>query len=70
MVMNKNLTVQAGNCNHRRYLPALRDLVLTGVVDPTTIITQVEDATVAIAAYEAVDQRQPGWLKVVLDPAS
>ena len=32
--MNKNLTIKMGNCNHRRYIPKLIDLVRTGVIDP------------------------------------
>src|SRR5205823_75294 len=56
-MMNKNLTVHAGNCNHRRYLPDLLDLVVTGVVDPTTFITQHEAPTSAIDAYRTFDRR-------------
>ncbi|WP_100447907.1 zinc-dependent alcohol dehydrogenase [Glycomyces xiaoerkulensis] len=67
--MNKNLTVKMGNCNHRRYLPGLLDLVLTGTVDPTAFITQHERPTDAIEAYETFDRRQDGWLKTVLDVA-
>ncbi len=65
--MNKNLTVNAGNCNHRRYVPRLLDLVRTGVVDPTTFITQHEPPRAAIEAYETFDRREDGWLKTVLD---
>ena len=32
--MNKNLTLKMGNCNHRKYIPKLVDLVAAGVVDP------------------------------------
>jgi threonine dehydrogenase-like Zn-dependent dehydrogenase len=67
--MNKNLTVKMGNCNHRRYLPELLDLVVTGVVDPTHLITQHEDPVNAIDAYETFDRREAGWLKTVLDVA-
>ncbi|WP_425144915.1 zinc-dependent alcohol dehydrogenase [Deinococcus sp.] len=66
--MNKNLTVRMGNCNHRTYIPRLVDLVAAGVVDPTRIISKQEGLTDAISAYEAFDQRQPGWLKVELEP--
>jgi threonine dehydrogenase-like Zn-dependent dehydrogenase len=64
--MNKNLTINAGNCNHRRYLPDLMDLVSTGVVDPTTFITQRDEPMSAIEAYERFDRREDGWLKTVL----
>jgi threonine dehydrogenase-like Zn-dependent dehydrogenase len=68
--MNKNLTVKAGNCNHRRYIPRLLDLVRTGAVDPATVLTQDEPLGSAIEAYETFDRRESGWTKVVLDPES
>lgn len=64
--MNKNLTIQMGNCNHRRYIPELLELVRSGAVDPAEILTNVEPVTNAIEAYEAFDVRQPGWIKVEL----
>jgi len=66
--MNKNLTIKAGNCNHRRYVPRLVELVRSGVVDPQTVLTQLEEVGGAIDAYEAFDARRPGWLKVELEP--
>ena len=69
MAMNKNLTIQMGNANHRRYVPELIELVRSGAVRPAEIITQVNDITGAVDAYETFDQRREGWHKVVLDPA-
>jgi threonine dehydrogenase-like Zn-dependent dehydrogenase len=66
--MNKNLTVTMGNCNHRRYLPHLLDLVRTGAIDPTTVITQVEDMPAVLDAYETFDRRESGWTKAVIAP--
>jgi threonine dehydrogenase-like Zn-dependent dehydrogenase len=68
--MNKNLTVRMGNCNHRRYVPRLVEMVRAGVVDPQTVLTQLEGVRSAIEAYEAFDAREPGWLKVELEPAA
>jgi threonine dehydrogenase-like Zn-dependent dehydrogenase len=68
--MNKNLTIKMGNCNHRRYVPKLVELVRAGVVDPQTVLTQLEGTRTAIEAYEAFDDRRPGWLKVELEPAA
>jgi threonine dehydrogenase-like Zn-dependent dehydrogenase len=68
--MNKNLTVNMGNCNHRRYLPELIRIVRSGIIDPTTVLTQQESILSAIEAYETFDRRQPGWLKVELRPAA
>jgi threonine dehydrogenase-like Zn-dependent dehydrogenase len=66
--MNKNLTLRMGNCNHRRYIPHLIDLVSSGVIDPQALLTQEQALSDAIEAYEAFDSRQPGWLKVELEP--
>lgn len=68
--MNKNLTLQMGNCNHRKYIPKLVDLVQTGQVDPTAIITQQAPLASAIDAYKAFDRREAGWVKVELRPPS
>jgi threonine dehydrogenase-like Zn-dependent dehydrogenase len=70
MAMNKNLTLKMGNCNHRKYIPKLVDLVQSGVVTPTQILTQVEPMTSVLEAYKAFDQRKPGWVKVELVPAA
>ena len=32
MVMNRNVTIKAGNCNHRRYLPRLVDWTRNGTL--------------------------------------
>jgi threonine dehydrogenase-like Zn-dependent dehydrogenase len=64
---NKNLTLRMGNCNH---VPELVELVRTGAVDPSTALTNIEGVTDAISAYRAFDERQPGWLKVELEPTA
>jgi threonine dehydrogenase-like Zn-dependent dehydrogenase len=68
--MNKNLTVKMGNCHHRKYIPHLLDLIASGTIDPVKILTVVEPIQSAIEAYEAFDERRPGWLKVELTPAA
>jgi threonine dehydrogenase-like Zn-dependent dehydrogenase len=68
--MNKNLTVKMGNCNHRRYVPMLVDLVRSGTIDPQKVLTQRGPMMNALDAYKAFDQRQPGWIKVELLPAA
>ncbi|WP_332611561.1 zinc-dependent alcohol dehydrogenase [Achromobacter sp. ESBL13] len=68
--MNKNLTLRMGNCNHRKYVPMLMELVRTGAVDPAAILTRQEPLTQAVDAFKAFDTRQPGWLKVQLEPAA
>lgn len=68
MAMNKNLTINMGNCNHRKYIPMLVDMVESGSIDPQEILTQQEPLMSAIEAYKAFDRRQPGWVKVELIP--
>ncbi len=68
--MNKNLTIQMGNCNHRSYIPKLVEMVDAGTVDPTAIITQQEPITDAIEAYRQFDLRRAGWIKVELKPGA
>ncbi|MGI9104070.1 MAG: zinc-dependent alcohol dehydrogenase [Terriglobales bacterium] len=66
--MGKNLTVKMGNCNHRKYIPHLVELVATGAVQPTKILTHVGPMTSALEAYKHFDKREPGWIKVMLEP--
>ncbi len=66
--MNRNLKINMGNCNHRRYIPKLLDLVRNGTVDPSKILTQVGPLTSALEAYKNFDKREDGWIKVELDP--
>ena len=69
MAMMKNLTMQMGNCPHRKYVPKLIEMVQSGKVDPTAVLSQVEPITSAIDAYKEFDKREPGWMKVELLPA-
>lgn len=66
--MNRNLTVNMGNCPHRKYVPMLLDLVQSGVIDPSDYVTQDVPLTDAVTAIREFDRRSPGWLKVMLEP--
>jgi len=70
MAMLKNLTIQTGNCPHRKYIPRLIDAVREGKADPLKVLTEVEPMSDVIAAYKAFDKRKSGWLKVELKPKS
>jgi threonine dehydrogenase-like Zn-dependent dehydrogenase len=67
--MNKNLTLNMGNCPHRKYIPHLLELVRTGAVEPMELLSHVQPLASAIEAYRSFDTRQPGWMKVELEPA-
>lgn len=64
--MMHNLSLNMGNCNHRRYIPDLVDMVRSGRVRPSEILTQREPLMSALEAYETFDRREPGWIKVEL----
>lgn len=64
--MNKNLKIVMGNCPHRKYIPKLLEFVQSGIIDPTTILTQKEPLTDIVEAYEQFDLREEGWIKVAL----
>jgi threonine dehydrogenase-like Zn-dependent dehydrogenase len=66
--MNKNLTLKMGNTNHRKYIPLLIERVVSGEIDPTRLITQVEGLGSGLEAYRAFDTRKSSWLKVELQP--
>ncbi len=68
-VVEKNLTVKAGNCNHRRYMPKMLELVRSGIIRPEQFLTQTQPIVSAIDAYRAFDRHQPGWIKVKLEPS-
>jgi threonine dehydrogenase-like Zn-dependent dehydrogenase len=68
IAMNKNLALNMGNCHHRKYIPRLIELVESGIVDPSEVLSQREPIVSAIEAYRAFDRRQAGWLKVELLP--
>jgi threonine dehydrogenase-like Zn-dependent dehydrogenase len=69
-VLEKNLTLKAGNCNHRRYMPQMIELVRSGVIRPEEFLTQKEPMQSAIDAYRSFAEHERGWIKVKLEPAS
>ncbi len=68
MAMMKNVSINTGNCNHRKYIPKLLEMVQTGTIDPSKILTHAEPLTSVVDAYKALDERQQGWIKVELTP--
>lgn len=65
--MNKNLTIQMGNCPHSKYLPQLVKMVQTEQFDPLAVIPpRLEPLTDVLQAYREFDQRRAGWIKVEL----
>ena len=68
--MNKNLTLRMGNCNHRKYLPHLIDLVRSGTMHTEQFFTEKVPVSSAIDAYRHFDQHDHGWLIFLLDTST
>jgi threonine dehydrogenase-like Zn-dependent dehydrogenase len=67
--MNKNLRINAGDCNHRKYIPLLLEKIKSGEMeDPSKILTNEVSLSLAIDAYKSFDKKEDGWIKVVLTP--
>jgi len=66
--MNRNLTLKLGNCNHRTIVPRLVEIVREGTFDPLGVLTHREPLMNVLDAYRAFDAREPGWIKVKLEP--
>src|SRR5204863_8048141 len=65
--MNKNITIQMGNCPHRKDVPRLVEMVHTQQIDPLAVIpARHEPLTDVLQAYKEFDQRKTGWIKVEL----
>ncbi|HEY1650119.1 MAG TPA: zinc-dependent alcohol dehydrogenase [Terracidiphilus sp.] len=74
-VLEKNLTLRAGNCNHRRYMSEMIELVRNGIIRPEQFLTQQfltqkEPMQSAVDAYLSFAEHERGWIKVKLEPAS
>jgi threonine dehydrogenase-like Zn-dependent dehydrogenase len=69
IAMGKNLTVKMGNCDHRRYIPELLELVEGGAVHPEEVLSKTEPLELGIEAYKHFDKRESGWSKIELIPS-
>jgi threonine dehydrogenase-like Zn-dependent dehydrogenase len=66
--MNKGLTLRMNQCNVRRYMPHLLDLIRGGIVDAKAIITHRVPLAEVGDAYEMFARKQDGCIKPVLVP--
>ena len=64
----KSVTVGMGRDNDERYNTQLRDLIITGRVQPSKIVSHRLPLSQAPEAFVKFDQRSDGYIKVVLDP--
>jgi threonine dehydrogenase-like Zn-dependent dehydrogenase len=67
-VVNRALTIRAGQAPVQRYLPTLLDRIQSGEIDPSFVIThrlRLEDAP---RGYEMFNAKEDGCVKVVMTP--
>ena len=67
-LMNKGLTLKAGQTHVQRYLAPLLEKIEAGEIDPSFVITHREKLADAPAAYETFRAKKDGCIKVVLTP--
>jgi threonine dehydrogenase-like Zn-dependent dehydrogenase len=67
-VVNKGLTIKAGQTHVQRYTKPLLDLIDKGKIDPSFVITHEVPLESAPEAYETFKFKRDGCIKVVLKP--
>jgi threonine dehydrogenase-like Zn-dependent dehydrogenase len=65
-VMNRSLTIKAGQCHVHRYMQPLLERIQNGDIDPTFIITHRMSLEDAPRGYEMFKNKQDDCMKVVL----
>jgi glutathione-independent formaldehyde dehydrogenase len=68
-LFKKGITVGLGRDHDERYNGRLRDLIVTGRIRPSTIISHHVGFAEAPDAFAAFDERRDGHLKVILRPS-
>jgi threonine dehydrogenase-like Zn-dependent dehydrogenase len=69
-IMNRSLTVKAGQCHVHRYMRPLLERIENGEIDPTMVITHRLPLEDAARGYDIFLNKQDNCEKVVLSPAA
>jgi threonine dehydrogenase-like Zn-dependent dehydrogenase len=67
-VVNKGLTIKAGQCHVHKYLHPLLERIEEGEIDPSFVITHTMPLDDASRGYELFKHKRDGCEKVVLKP--
>jgi threonine dehydrogenase-like Zn-dependent dehydrogenase len=67
-LMNKGLTIRAGQCHAQRYLKPLYEHIKNGDIDPSFVVTHSLGLDDAPNGYETFKHKQDECVKVVLKP--
>ncbi len=66
--VNKALTMKSGQTHVQRYLPLLMNMIVTGKIDPSFVITHTVALEGAPEMYKTFRDKKDGCIKVVLKP--
>ena len=69
-LMNKGLTIKTGQTHVHAFVPELLDVIRTGKIDPSFVVTHRMPLSQAPEAYHLFREKKDGCIKVVLDPAA
>jgi threonine dehydrogenase-like Zn-dependent dehydrogenase len=67
-VMNRSLTIKAGQCHVHRYMRPLLERIRNGEIDPSFVITHRMTLDEAPKGYEIFKHKQDNCIKVVMQP--
>jgi threonine dehydrogenase-like Zn-dependent dehydrogenase len=67
-LMNRSLTIKAGQCHVQRYLKPLLERIQNGEIDPSFVITHTMPLDQAPQGYSMFLNKQDDCMKVVLKP--
>ena len=67
-VMNRSLTIRAGQAHVQRYMQPLLERIQSGEIDPTFIISHVLPLEEAPAGYDMFKNKQDECTKIILKP--
>jgi threonine dehydrogenase-like Zn-dependent dehydrogenase len=67
-IMNRSLTIKAGQCHVHRYLRPLLERISNGEIDPTFVVTHRMPLSEAPRGYDIFKRKQEDCVKVVLQP--
>ena len=67
-VMNRSLTIRAGQCHVHRYMRPLLEKIRDGAIDPSFVVTHTLSLDEAPQAYDMFARKQDDCIKVVLKP--
>ncbi len=67
-VMNRSLTIRAGQAHVQRYMAPLLERIRSGEIDPTFVISHVLPLEEAPAGYDMFKNKQDECTKIILKP--